>query len=97
MGAPEQSQNHVDCPRYLGEAGSTGLWVWSQQPSLEGSTTVHQLPQAHHLPDKVQQKMFQIDWASLKFLKILLVTHVMLRFSDANGARGAYDLDDGRI
>ncbi|KAG2740152.1 hypothetical protein P692DRAFT_20753935, partial [Suillus brevipes Sb2] len=26
---------------------------------------------------------------------ILLGTHVMLRFSDANGARSAYNLDDG--
>lgn len=52
--------------------------------------TVYQALQAERLPNEVQ---FSLDGA--KFSKILLVTHVMLRFSDANGARGAYDLDDG--
>jgi hypothetical protein len=39
--------------------------------------------------------MFQINLVQFKSLKILLVTHVMLRFSDTMGIRGGYDLDDG--
>lgn len=39
--------------------------------------------------------VFQINLVWFEFLKILLVTHAILRPSDANGARGAYDLDDG--
>jgi hypothetical protein len=71
--------------------------------------TVYQALQAERLPNEVQfsldgAKFSKVSHCFLyvsnklsvfKFLKILLVTHVMLRFSDANGARGAYDLDDG--
>lgn len=52
--------------------------------------TVYQALQAEHLPDDAQ---FSLGGA--KFNKVLLVTHVMLRFSDTSDARGAYDLDDG--
>ncbi|KAG2078231.1 hypothetical protein BDR04DRAFT_456321 [Suillus decipiens] len=52
--------------------------------------TVYQALQAERLPSGVQ---FSLGGA--KFDKVLLVTHVMLRFSDTNAARGAYDLDDG--
>ncbi|KAG2356197.1 hypothetical protein BDR07DRAFT_469701 [Suillus spraguei] len=52
--------------------------------------TVYQALQAERLPSDVQ---FSLGGA--KFNKVLLVTHVMLRFSDTNDARGAYDLDDG--
>ncbi|KAG2158205.1 uncharacterized protein EDB93DRAFT_1120423 [Suillus bovinus] len=52
--------------------------------------TVYQALQAERLADDVQ---FSLGGA--KFDKVLLVTHVLLRPGDTNGARGTYDLDDG--
>lgn len=75
-----------DCEPLLVET----IVIKSSETESIRPVTVYQALQAERLPNDVQ---FSLGGA--KFNKVLLVTHVMLRFSDTSDARGVYDLDDG--